>query len=184
MGSSYGFPVVDAVGRSIALSNGYRYPALCRVVRFLLPACWTSRRSCWIETRSWMNCVQSVTAAKMGRALKELLFQYNWKRVGLLYRPGPYSLAVTEGILNEVLIKEQRQQKCVKPHSIMMTLAQATLAGVDFISITLPEALTNETIDAALRQLEVHSRRVCANLASSQRFCGLVICRSGSCVCS
>jgi len=32
MGSSYGFPVVDAIGRSIALSNGYRYPALCRVV--------------------------------------------------------------------------------------------------------------------------------------------------------
>jgi len=39
----------------------------------------------------------------MGRALKELLFQYNWKRVGLLYRPGPYSLAVLEGVLNEVM---------------------------------------------------------------------------------
>jgi len=48
--------------------------------------------------------MQAVTAAKMGRALKELLFQYNWKRVGLLYRPGPYSLTVTEDILNEVCI--------------------------------------------------------------------------------
>jgi len=90
----------------------------------------------------------------MGRALKELLFQYNWKRVGLLYRPGPYSLAVTEGVLNEVIIKEQ-QRTCIKCRSVMVTLFQATLAGVDFISITLPEALTNETIDAALRQLEV-----------------------------
>jgi len=32
MGSSYGFPVVDAVGRSIELSNEQKYPALCRVV--------------------------------------------------------------------------------------------------------------------------------------------------------
>ena len=32
---------------------------------------------------------------------------------------------------------------------------QATLAGVDFISITLPSSPTNETIDSALRQLEV-----------------------------
>jgi len=46
--------------------------------------------------------MQAVTSARMGRALKELLFQYDWKRVGLLYRPGPYSLAVTEDILNEV----------------------------------------------------------------------------------
>jgi len=36
MGSSYGFPVVDAIGRSIALSDQQRYPALSRVVGGIL----------------------------------------------------------------------------------------------------------------------------------------------------
>ena len=91
----------------------------------------------------------------MGKAMKELLFQYNWKRVGLLYRPGSYSLAVTEGILNEVLVLVQPASS---PQSHALTTpngSQATLAGVDFVSITLPVALTNETIDTALQQLEV-----------------------------
>ena len=37
---------------------------------------------------------------------------------------------------------------------------QATLAGVDFVSITLPVALTNATIDAALQQLQASPKHI------------------------
>jgi len=107
MGSSYGFPVIDAIGRSIALSNEQRYPALCRVVRTMSFSWQFVAQNGFVvkiiatELTGYF-AFQAVTSARMGLALKELLFRYNWKRLGLLYRPGPYSLAVTEGILNEV----------------------------------------------------------------------------------
>ena len=80
---------VERISLPCAMPSGNCYLSTC---------CMKQR----FRTADCIECPQSVTAAKMGRALKELLFQYNWKRVGLLYRPGPYSLAVTEGILNEV----------------------------------------------------------------------------------
>jgi len=42
----------------------------------------------------------------------------------------------------------------------MSRVPQATLSGVDFVSITLPVTLTNETVDAALQQLRVSTRRM------------------------